>query len=95
MKKTKTYINGQPEIAGQHTAAREVLVKAGIYGRLGNFGPFFHNKFSRRFSIVETIVRGGYEFTIVETEVMSFSLDSLSVSRPRKQLEAWFQPINC
>jgi len=33
------------------------------------------------------------EFTIIESQVMSFSFDTLSVSKPYIQKEAWFQPV--
>ena len=95
MQKEKRYVNGQLEVSGQHTKARDILVRAGIYRRLGNFGPFFPNKLNRQFSVVETFVREGFEFTIIESEVISFSLGTLTASAPHKQLEAWFQPVGC
>jgi hypothetical protein len=90
----KTYVNGQTEESGHFVQARDILVKAGIYRKLGNFGPFFPNKLQRHFSIVETFVKDGFEFNIIESEVISFSLDTLSTSAPHRHREAWYQPVN-
>jgi hypothetical protein len=93
MRKPKTYINGQPEENGQFVQARDILVKAGIYRKLDNFGPFFPNKLQRQFSIVETFVKDGFEFTIIESETISFSLSSMQASAPHRNREAWYQPV--
>ena len=78
------------------TRARDILVKAGIYRTLGNFGPYFPNKESRRHKKIETFIIEDIEFTIIESEVMSFSFDSMGMSKPYIQKEAWYQPvINC
>ena len=92
MQKEKRYVNGRVEERGQMTTAREILVKADIYRTLGNFGPYFPNKLDRQVKLIETFVKDGFEFRIVESEVMSFSFDSMSVSKPYIQREAWFQP---
>lgn len=73
--------------------AKEILIKAGIYRTLGNFGPYYPNKEGRKHKKLETLVIEGMEFTIIESEVMSFSLDSMRVSSPYIQKEAWFQPV--
>jgi hypothetical protein len=93
MKRTRHYVNGREEQPGEMKAAKEILINAGIYRTLGNFGPYFPNKLDRLVKHIETFVKDGFEFTIIESEVMSFSFDSLSVSAPHKQKEAWFQPV--
>ena len=93
---TKQYINGNEERTGDMTRARDILIKAGIYRTLGNFGPYFPNKESRIHKKIETFIIEDIEFTIIESEVMSFSFDSMGMSQPYKQKEAWYQPvINC
>ena len=92
MRKPKIYVNGKEEQLGEMTRAREILVNTGIYKTLGNFGPFFPNKLSRTYRVIDTFIKEGFEFTIIESEVMSFSFDSMRVSEPYKQKEAWFQP---
>ena len=96
MRSPKLYVNGLEERSGQMTAARDLLQRAGIYRTLGNFGPLFPNKLDRCYGHVETITLGGYEYMIIESEVMSFSLSTMEVSKPHTQREAWFQPVkNC
>jgi hypothetical protein len=92
MRKTKCYVNGKPEVSGEMRRAKEILISMGVYRTLGNFGPYFPNKLDRQVKHIEKFVKDGFEFTIVESEVMSFSFDSMSVSKPYKQREAWFQP---
>jgi hypothetical protein len=92
MRQPKLYVNGRPEEPGQMKRAKEILIESGVYRTLGNFGPYFPNKLDRLVKHIETYVKDGFEFTIVESEVMSFSFDSMSVSAPHKQKEAWFQP---
>ena len=93
MKQQKNYQNGMPEDRSDFARAKEILIKAGIYRTMGNFGPYFPNKESRIHKKIKTFIIEGMEFTIIESEVMSFSLDSLSVSKPYIQKEAWFQPV--
>lgn len=93
MSRPKVYVNGREEQRGEMIRARDLLVKAGIYQKMGNFGPYFPNKESRIHKKLETFVIEDMEYTIIESEVMSFSFDSMSVSEPYKQKEAWFQPI--
>ena len=93
MRKPKLYFNGMAEDPSDFRRAKAALITAGIYRTLGNFGPYFPNKESRTHKKLEVIVLDGIEFTIIESEVMSFSFDSMSVSRPYIQKEAWFQPI--
>jgi len=93
-KAPKQYINGLEENSGDMTRARDYLIKAGIYRTLGNFGPYFPNKEGRIHEKIDRFVIEDMEFTIIESEVMSFSFDSMSVSKPYKQREAWFQRIN-
>ena len=92
MRRQKQYVNGRIEEPGQMKRAKEILIETGVYRTLGNFGPYFPNKLDRQVHVIETFVKEGFEFTIVESEVMSFSFDSMSVSKPYKQREAWFQP---
>ena len=93
MSRPKVYVNGREEQRGEMIRARDLLVKAGIYQKMGNFGPYFPNKGSRSHKQLETFVIEDMEYTIIESEVMSFSFDSMSVSKPYIQKEAWFQPI--
>lgn len=73
--------------------AKTLLINAGVYRTMGNFGPYLHDKESRIFKKIKTFIIEDMEFTLIESEVMSFSLDSLSVSKPYIQKEAWFQPV--
>ena len=93
MRKPKLYANGMEEKPGQMKEAREVLQRRGIYRTLGNFGPLFPNKLEYQFNHIETLVMEGYEYMIVEREVMSFSLGSMTMSEPYVERVAWFQPI--
>ncbi len=95
MSKSKEYANGVPVVdAGtEFKRAQSLLVKAGLYRQMGNFGPYYPNKKSLIYTVVETLVIEDVEFTIVESEVMSFSLGSMSMSKPYMQKEAWFQPV--
>lgn len=93
MRTPKLYVNGMEEQSGQHKEAKEVLQRAGIYRTLGNFGPLFPNKLDRVYTHIETITLEGYEYMIIESEVMSFSLGSMTMSDPYIQREAWFQPV--
>jgi len=93
MREPKKYLNGNSEQPTDFRVAKNLLIKAGVYRTLGNFGPYFPNKESRTHNKLETFVLEGMEFTIIESEVMSFSFNTLSVSAPQKQKEAWFQPV--
>ena len=93
MKKQKNYQNGMPEDPSDFLRAKTLLINAGIYRTMGNFGPYYPIKEGRKHKKLETLVIEGMEFTIIESQVMSFSLDSLSVSKPYIQKEAWFQPV--
>ena len=93
MKQHKCYVNGLEEKRGELTRAREILVTSGIYRTLGNFGPFFPNKLKRSYQVIDRFEKEGFEFTIIESEVMSFSFASMGTSQPHKQREAWYQPI--
>ena len=93
----KLFVNGvEDNSSGHFKAAKEALIKAGLYRTMGNFGPLYPNKLDRCYKHIETIVLEGYEFMIIESEVMSFSFSSMEVSKPCTQREAWFQPVkNC
>jgi hypothetical protein len=95
MKKEKFYINGQLSKIGQFREAEQTLIKSGKHRkhRLGNFGPYYPEKLTRIVKPVETFIYEGYEFIIVESEGMSFSLDTLQLSKPHTQKECWFQPV--
>ena len=93
MRKPKLYVNGCEEASNHFREAQAAATQAGFYRSLGNFGPLFPNKLSRRYKLIETVVHGGYEYMIIESEVMSFSLSSMEVSKPHIQREAWFQPV--
>lgn len=89
----KNYINGLPILSGEHTKARNLLINEGIYSTLGNFGPFTPNKLDRNYKTTKIIRLEEFEFHIIESEVMSFSFDSMSISKPHKHREAWFMPL--
>lgn len=89
----KHYINGNEEKRGEMIRARELLINAGIYRTLGNFAPYFPKRESTRHKKIKTFIIEDIEFTIIESEVMSFSFDSMRVSSPYIQTEAWFQTV--
>ena len=89
----KHYINGNEEKRGDMLRAKELLIRAGIYRTLGNFGPYFPNKESRHHKKIKTFIIEDIEFTLIESEVMSFSFDSMRVSAPYIQTEVWFQTV--
>jgi hypothetical protein len=93
MRAPKLYVNGVTEQSGDFKRAKELLVKAGLYQKMGNFGPYFPNKESRLVTKLETIVLEDMEYTIIESEVMSLSFSQMEVSKPYMQKEAWFQPV--
>jgi hypothetical protein len=93
MREPKRYVNGVAEQSGDFARAKDLLISKGLYRTLGNFGPYFPNKESRIVTHIETFVLEEMEFTIVESEVMSFSFGSMGVSEPYRQKEAWYQPI--
>ena len=93
MKQQKNYQNGMPEDPSDFLRAKTLLINAGIYRTMGSFGPYYPIKEGRKHKKLETLVIEGMEFTIIESQVMSFSFDSLSVSKPYIQKEAWFQPV--
>ena len=96
MRTPQTYQNGLTvtDAGAEFKTAKALLLQKGIYQRMGNFGPYYPNKAKRIVQVIETFVLEGMEFTIVESEVMSFSFSSMSVSEPYKQKEAWFQPVH-
>jgi hypothetical protein len=75
------------------TRAKELLIRAGIYQKMGSFGPYFPNKESRHHKKIQTFTIDDIEFTIIESEVMSFSFSTMGVSDPYIQKEAWFQTV--
>ena len=91
--KKKNYQNGMPEDHSDFARAKELLIKAGLYRTMSNFGPYYPIKEGRIHKKLETLVIEGMEFTIIESQVMSFSFDSMRVSSPYIQKEAWFQPV--
>ena len=96
----KTYHNGTTVTSAQENAnfrrAKEILQGEGRMRTLSNFGPYFPHKANRIHTVIETFTREGMEFTIIESEVMSFSLGSMAMSPPRMEREAWYQPVkNC
>ncbi len=93
MKAPNYYVNGKIEEIGQFQEARKILQELGIYQTLGNFGVYNSKKTERIFTEIEVFIKDGYEFRIIESEVMSFSFDSMRVSKPYIQKECWFQPI--
>ena len=90
---TKTYVNGKPFQAGDSTKAKEIMIAKGIFQKLGNWGEYTPNKTKRLVKHIETFVVDGFEFRVIESEVMSFSLSTMEVSKPHVQRECWFQPI--
>ena len=93
MQQPKQYINGNVEQRGDMLRAKELLIKAGIYRKMGNFGPYFPNKEQRSHKKIDIFIIEDIEFTIIESEVMSFSFSTMGVSDPYIQKEAWFQTI--
>jgi hypothetical protein len=93
MRQPKRYINGNEEKRGDMLRAKELLIQAGLYRTMGNFGPYFPNKESRHHKKLQTFIIEDIEFTIIESEVMSFSFGSMEMSKPYIQKEAWFQTI--
>jgi hypothetical protein len=87
------YKNGREEISGEHKRAQEVLVRKGIYKTLGNFGPHTAQKESIIHKVVEVFEAEGFQYTIIEHECMSLSMDFQTVSKPYIQRVAWFMPI--
>jgi hypothetical protein len=94
MRQPKSYQNGviATDPSTDFKRAKDLLLRRGIYQQMGNFGPYYPNKESRHHKKVDRFTIDGMEFVIIESEVMSFSFDSLSVSKPYIQKEAWFQP---
>ena len=90
----KQYVNGMMEETSHFKKAKEILVRKGLYQKMGNFGPYFPNKESRIHSKLETWVEDDMEFIIIESQVMSFSFSSMETSNPYKQREAWYQPVH-
>jgi len=95
MNRSKVYVNGREEQRGDFKRAKELLVKAGIYQQMENFGPYFPNKESRCHKKLETFILEDMEFFIIESEVMSVSISHYAsgLLNPHTQKEAWFQPI--
>ena len=89
----KNYQNGALAESSDFSRAKEILIRAGIYQKMGNFAPYTPSRVNRIHKVLETLVIDGMEFTIIEQEVMSFSFDSMSISKPYIQKEAWFQPV--
>ena len=93
----KTYHNGitvtqEEENANWHKA-KALLQREGVYETLANFGPFFPNKAKRLHKVIESFIREGLEFTIIESEAMYFSIESMQMSSPRREREVWYQPV--
>ena len=90
----KTYVNGNPIQSGEWQKAKSILIAKGIYQTLGNCGDYTISKLSRlKIKEIETFVEDGFEFRIIESEVMSLSLSSFNVSKPYIQKECWWQTI--
>lgn len=94
MAQRKQYINGMTEGLYDWQRAKDLLVRAGRYSTMNNFGPYFPNKGKRLHRVLEVFVLEGMEFTIVETEVRNFSFTAMAVSQAHLEVEAWFQPLN-
>ena len=92
--KTKNYKNGAEHIGAHHKEARNALVGKGIYNTLHNFGPYLANKKEDKYNRkVDMYVLEGYEFTIIEYEYMAFDMNTITVSKPIKGIQAWYQPV--
>jgi hypothetical protein len=87
--KEQTYINGVPvkDAGAEFRRAQALLVRAGLYRKMGNFGPYYPNKAGLIVDHVETITIEEMEFTIVESAYMGLG------GGGGRQQEAWFQPI--
>jgi hypothetical protein len=87
--KEQTYINGVPvaDAGTEFRRAQALLVRAGLYRKMGNFGPYLPDKAGLIVTPVETITIEEMEFTIVESAYMGLG------GGGGRQQEAWFQPI--
>jgi len=93
----KTYANGivvtREQENENYRRAKAILQREGRIGALVSFGPYFPHKAKRIHQVIETFTVEGLEFTIIESEAMYFSMDSMRMSAPRMELEAWYQPV--
>jgi len=93
MEAPKVYVNGKEERIGDFKRAKELLIGKGLYGTLSNFGPYFPKKEKRIHKKLETFIIEDMEYTIIESETISLSLSSLTVSNPHMAREAWYQTV--
>ena len=87
------YKNGREETTGDFLRAKEVLIAKGLYRTLGNFGPHTASKEDIIHQVVEVFTEGGFQFTLIEHEVMSLGMDFRTVSAPRRERTAWYMPV--
>ena len=82
-------MNGVPvgDAGAEFRRAQALLVRAGLYRKMGNFGPYLPDKASLIVTPVEKITIEEMEFTIVESAYMSLG------GGGDRQLQAWFQPL--
>lgn len=87
----KFYMNGVEHVRQHDTDVKNIMSqKLGI--RM-NFGPYLPFKANIDHKELDRKVIDGYELIFVEYEVMSFSFDTMSVSKPYMQKTIWYQKI--
>ncbi len=94
MRNTKIYENGLDTQMGQHTQAKEILIRNGYAGKFSNFGPLYKGKISedKYNKFVRTFEIDGFEFHVWNTEKMYMGFD-LNISKPIWSEEVYYQPV--
>lgn len=93
MRRTKRfYVNGI-EYVVQHDREIKDIMSSKLGIRM-NIAPYTEHKANQDHNEIERKVIDGYELIFVEYEVMSFSFDTMNVSKPYMQKSVWFQKID-
>ena len=100
--KTRTsefYANGVEVQRGDHPIAKEILTGMPQFrGKLSNYGALTEKKQTMLpkltgYAEIERFIVKDFEFVVVTTESMSFSLDTMKVSEPRLGTQVYWQRI--
>ena len=100
--KTRTiefYANGVEVQRGDHPIAKEILTGMPQFrGRLNNYGALTQKKQAilptlSGYEEIERFIVKDFEFIVVNKQSMSFSLDTMVVSKPRLVTEVYWQRI--
>ena len=100
--KTRTsefYANGVEVQRGDHPIAKEILTSMPQFrGRLNNYGALTEKKQTilptiSGYEEIERFIVKDFEFVVVNKQSMSFSLDTMVVSKPRLVTEVYWQRI--